>query len=70
MTNVDHVLVPNGPGTVSYDNEAVESVKLEKNTKGYNWSVRVVAKPGEDWEATIARLNYVNRLLQREYGNG
>lgn len=39
-----------------YDASAVESVKIERNTKGYNWALRVVVQPGEAWDDAFKRL--------------
>lgn len=42
-------------------NEQTESVKLIKNTKGYNWEIRVL---GTD----IPRLQALNAQLEALYG--
>lgn len=45
-----------------------ESIKIERNTKGYNWSVRVIRKPGEDDDALLERLRSLDQRLRAEYG--
>lgn len=52
--------------------EAVEqeSVKIERNTKGYNWSVRVIRRPGESDDDLLDRLSAMNDRLRAEYGGG
>ena len=47
----------------------VESVKVEKNTKGYNWSYRVVKKPHQDWKDVLQECRELEADLQRQYGN-
>jgi hypothetical protein len=50
------------------ENQFQESVKLEKNTRGYNWSIRLVLRPGEADGELMARLRAMNEGLEREYG--
>ncbi|MDE4542287.1 hypothetical protein [Thermoanaerobacterium sp. R66] len=49
-----------------YDKQPKDiSVKLEKNTKGYNWEISYA---GEDIEVVLARIREANKKLQEEYG--
>jgi len=41
--------------------ETVESLKLIKNTKGYNWEIKII---GID----INRLNDINEGMMKQYG--
>ncbi len=50
------------------DNSGHESIKLEKNTKGYNWSVRVIAQEGETMDQMIDRLTLANNRMSTLYG--
>lgn len=49
------------------DASAVESVKLERNSRGYNWSLRVVVQPGEDWQDAFYRLCDRDADLRRRF---
>ncbi|MGF7431065.1 hypothetical protein PQV03_09910 [Thermoanaerobacterium thermosaccharolyticum] len=49
-----------------YDKQPKDiSIKLEKNTKGYNWEISYA---GEDIEAVLTRIREANEKLQKEYG--
>ncbi len=50
------------------DDTGYESIKLEKNTKGYNWSIRVVLKDGETMDQAFFRLVEINRKIYGTYG--
>lgn len=51
-----------------YDRQPAEiSVKLEKNTKGYNWEI---SYRGENVDEVLARIREVNQKLMAEYGGG
>ena len=50
------------------DAQAQESIKIEKNTRGYNWSIRVVRQPGEDDDSLLDRLGRLDYRLRQEYG--
>lgn len=43
------------------------SIKLEKNSKGYNWEISYA---GEDIEAVLSKIRETNQKLQAEYGGG
>ena len=43
---------------------AVEKIKLIKNTKGYNWEIKLVGKP----EDQLERLKELNNHLIQNYG--
>jgi len=42
----------------------IEKIKLTKNTKGYNWEIKLVGKP----EDQLARLKKLNQELRDTYG--
>jgi hypothetical protein len=46
----------------------VESIKIEKNSKGTNFSVRIVRQPGQSWDDVLRELRRVEGELRREYG--
>ena len=43
----------------------IEKIKLTKNTKGYNWEIKLVGKPEEQ----MKRLHALNDELRGKYGN-
>jgi len=45
-----------------------ESIKIEKNSKGTNFSVRIVKQPGQTWDQVLTELRRVEGELRREYG--
>lgn len=48
--------------------EAHETIKLEKNTKGFNWEIKIFSdKSSGDLEA-IARLEIINNLMVEKFG--
>lgn len=47
--------------------EQKDSVKLIKNTKGYQWEIKLVAKEGVN---LLEQLDYVDNELRKKYGNG
>jgi len=47
--------------------EAHETLKLEKNTKGYNWEIKIfIDSSGADTEA-IKRLMNIDEMLESKY---
>jgi len=51
-----------------YDRQPAEiSVKLEKNSKGYNWEI---SYRGENVDEVLAKIREVNQKLMAEYGGG
>ena len=44
------------------------SVKLVKNTKGFNWEIKVVANPGETNEEVLDQVHKINAELKSKYG--
>ena len=49
-----------------YDKQPREiSVKLEKNSKGYNWEISYA---GEDFETVLAKIQKIDESLKSEYG--
>lgn len=49
--------------------QALESVKVERNSKGYNWSYRVARKEGEDWEDVFRTIDMLESALARRFGS-
>ena len=45
-----------------------ESIKIEKNSKGTNFSVRIVRQPGQSWDDVLRELRRVEGELRKEYG--
>jgi hypothetical protein len=43
-----------------------ESIKLKKNSKGYNWEIKLL---DEDIERQIIKLERLNKLMEEKYGN-
>ncbi len=46
-----------------------DSIKLTKNTKGFNWEFKIMREPDETIIAWVNRLAQVNAALEKEYGN-
>ena len=46
--------------------ELKESVKLEKNSKGYNWEIKLFGNPLLD-DSVLKRLQELNRTLAEKY---
>lgn len=55
------------PGASEFERE-VESIKVERNSKGYNWSFRVVRKEGESWEDAFRTIDMLENNLRRRFG--
>ena len=45
-----------------------ESLELTKNTKGYNWSIKLKGDLIDD--KTLVRLDNLNKQMDAKYGNG
>lgn len=45
-----------------------ESIKVERNSKGYNWAIRLVKQEGQTDADWLRRLADLNREMQRQYG--
>jgi hypothetical protein len=59
------------PATGGQDfDQAIESVKVERNTKGHNWSYRVARKEGESWEDVFRTIDMLESALVRRFGDG
>jgi len=51
-----------------YDRQPAEiSVKLERNSKGYNWEI---SYKGENADEVLAKIREVNQKLMAEYRGG
>lgn len=58
----------NGQQTEVPQHEGVESVKIEKNSRGWNYSYRVVKRDGEGWTDVLARIDRLEAELQKRFG--
>lgn len=47
--------------------EAKESIKLIKNSKGYNWEIKLIDKG--DIETQLERLDRINKRMAEKYPN-
>ncbi len=45
------------------------AIKLFKNTKGYNWEIKVVGKNNETMEILKAQIDKTNKSLIDTYGD-
>ena len=46
-----------------------ESIKLIKNTKGYNWELKILNTEGKQiTDEDIRRLDVLNKLMEEKYG--
>ena len=48
--------------------ESRESIKLIRNTKGYNWEIKLIDKA--DIETQLERLERINNRMVAKYGTG
>jgi hypothetical protein len=56
--------------TEGTDFESVEeSIKIERNSKGYNWSFRLKRLPEEGFQTWVDRCAQLDHHLRREFGN-
>lgn len=68
MTAIDQREQPGATIPQDFDHSAVESLSVERNTKGYNWKIRVVVRPGEALEDAHARLVRADRDMRYTFG--
>jgi hypothetical protein len=54
-------------GSVEFERE-VESIKVERNSKGHNWSYRVARKEGESWEEVFRTIDMLESALRNRFG--
>ena len=47
-----------------------ESIKIERNSRGYNWSFRLKREPGEPFVEWVGRCNKLDNHLRINFGNG
>lgn len=45
-----------------------ESIKIEKNSKGKNYSFRIIREDGETWKELLRRAREVDAELEATYG--
>jgi hypothetical protein len=57
-----------GNGQQTETHEGVESVKIEKNTKGHNWGYRVIRRPDQDWRDVLGTIDFLEAELKRRFG--
>jgi hypothetical protein len=48
--------------------EAKESIKLIKNSKGWNWEIKLIDK--DNIESQLDRLDRINARMKEKYPNG
>ena len=53
------------PGIAEF-HEETESIKLVKNTKGFNWEIKLRGNPISD--ETVSRLDQLNKQMESKYG--
>lgn len=46
------------------------SIQVEKNSRGWNWTVKLYQSEGESDEDLLIRVHNVNHDLQAAYGGG
>ena len=50
--------------------EQRETIKLIKNTKGYNWELKILNTKGKEInDSDIRRLDELNKLMVEKYGD-
>lgn len=48
-----------------------ESIKLIKNSRGYNWEIKILNTKGEEInDSDIRRLDELNKLCKEKWENG
>lgn len=47
-----------------------ESIKLIKNTKGYNWEIKINPKGEQMSTEDLTRLDQLNTWMMKKYGAG
>lgn len=45
-----------------------EVIRLEKNTKGYNWEIKIIIDKLDDVTA-LKRIDILNEMLKKSYGD-
>lgn len=57
---------------MSEENKVIqkESLKLERNSKGYNWEIKLLKNEGETDEDVFKRVQALNQLYVDNYGSG
>jgi hypothetical protein len=45
-----------------------ESIRLERNSRGFNWDIKILIREGDD-KACIERINNIHNELKIKYGN-
>lgn len=48
--------------------EGTESIKIERNSRGVNYSFRIVKREGENWTDVLARVDRLEAELKRRFG--
>ena len=52
--------------------EQKDSIKLIKNTKGFNWEIKIYVDKSKDQrkedDISLGRLDYLNKKLNEKYG--
>lgn len=45
------------------------SVQIERNTKGYNWTIKLRCEPGQE-VALVDQIESLDKLLRSKFGGG
>lgn len=56
------------PGADNFDGRDVESIKIERNSKGVNFSYRVIRHEGQSWADTLRVMDNLHAELTRRFG--
>jgi hypothetical protein len=50
------------------EREATESIKIERNSRGVNWSFRLKREPGEGFNSWVERCAILDGQLRERFG--
>jgi len=53
----------------SFEFDLPSSIQIERNTKGYNWTVKLRCKPGDE-SGLVGQLEELDKLLRSKFGGG
>lgn len=68
MTSVDQREQPGQTISQDFDQSGAESIKIERNSKGVNFSYRVVRHEGQTWEDVLEIMDSLHFALTSRYG--
>jgi len=52
----------------SYEEGSEESIKIERNSRGYNWSFRLKREEGEAFASWVRRCIDLDTMLRYKFG--